>query len=138
MIDPQITRRFQSEAAFQEEKLRNLFRIIYRDEIEACEAWRRTCEGRGFKAALSTLKDRPARFGKLQGKARFGFLKNRAFDEREAALKEVGYQAERWNSAQMQFAQHKARIEEAQQPTQETPQREGTRPTPEQNQEQQR
>ena len=115
MIDPQITRRFESEAAFQEEKLRNLFRVVFRDEVKAWDRWQEMTERQGFKQAQSILKDHPARLGKLQGKARFGFLKDRAFDERETALKEVGYQAERWNSAQMQLAQHNARIQEEKQ-----------------------
>lgn len=138
MIDPQITRRFESEAAFQEEKLRNLFRVIYRDEAEAWDRWLVASERRGFKQALSTLKDRPARFGKLRGKARFGFFKDRAFDERETALKEAGFQAERWNSAQMQLAQHNARIQEERQPAR-TDQNTGhERPAPDHDQEQQR
>ena len=83
MIDQQITRRFESEAAFQEEKLRNLFRVMFRDETEAWDRWKIATERRGFKQAQAMLKDNPARFGKLQGKARLGFLKNRAFDERE-------------------------------------------------------
>ena len=119
MIDPQITRRFQSEATFQEEKLRNLFRVIFRDEAEAWDRWLMTTEQRGFKQARAILEGRPTRFGALQGKARFGFLKDRAFDDRESALKEAGYQAERWNSAQTQLSQHHARISEARDPARE-------------------
>ena len=51
MIDPQITRRFESEAAFQEEKLRNLFRVVFRDEAEAWDRWKDMTERRGFSRA---------------------------------------------------------------------------------------
>ena len=132
MIDPQITRRFESEAAFQEEKLRNLFRVVFRDETEAWDCWKIATERRGFKQAQAMLKDNPARLGKLQGKARLGFLKNRAFDERETALKEAVYQAERWNSAQMQLTQHRARIEEKAQPSCDNQQAAPDRPAPQQ------
>lgn len=132
MIDPQITRRFESEAAFQEEKLRNLFRVIFRDETEAWDRWQAMAERRGFKQAQSILKDHSARLGKLQGKARFGFLKDRAFDEREAALMEVVYQAERWNSAQTQLTQHRARIREAAQPSRDELPATPERPAPQQ------
>jgi len=138
MIDPQITRRFESEAAFQEEKLRNLFRVVFRDEAEAWDRWQATTERRGFSRARSILKDRPARLGKLQGKARFGFLKNRAFDERETALKEAVYQAERWNSAQTQLAQHRARIREAAQTERNGARADSERPAPDRSLEQQR
>jgi len=130
MIDPQITRRFESEAAFQEEKLRNLFRVVFRDEAEAWDRWQATTERRGFSRARSILKDRPARLGKLQGKARFGFLKDRAFDERETALKEAIYQSDRWNSAQTQLSQHRARIKEAAQTERNDSRTDPERPAP--------
>jgi phosphoglycolate phosphatase-like HAD superfamily hydrolase len=109
MIDPQITRRFVGEAQFQEEKLRNLFRTAFQDEGRAWEVWRKTAETRGVKHALTRLTDRPTRFGKLKGKAHLGFLKNKAFEDREHALKNVGVQADRWGAAQMQLEQHEAR-----------------------------
>ena len=67
MIDPQITRRFQSEATFQEEKLRNLFRVIFCDEADAWKHWQTVTERRGFSRARAILKDHPTRLRKVAG-----------------------------------------------------------------------
>ena len=110
-----IKKRLDGEYKLQTEKLRNLLRTIYRDEIYAWEKWQQLSEKHGFDDFLKKFQKNPNLLGKLQGKVRFGFLPNEAHHDRERALREMKFVSERWRSAQMQKIQTSARMAEQKQ-----------------------
>jgi hypothetical protein len=122
--------RLHQEMTFHERKLRNLLRAAFRDEGKAWAAWSRLVERKGLKRALRSMQERPARFGRLQGAALFGFVKTRAFEDREQALRAVPFSAERWGEAQLQVKQEEGRARDTAQQQPQTERAAVTRPAP--------
>ena len=132
MISSHTFKRLEGELELQETKLRNLFTSIFVDDEKAWGRWTREVQDKTLTKALKRITDKPKVFGKMKGRLHLGFLKDKAFEERELARKNLGFQAERWRSAQLQVEQSKAQLEAivkdgADQPKAEQPKKEPRR-----------
>ncbi len=103
MIDDYVRNRLQNEYDLQETKLRNLFGFIYRDRDTAWEKWENTVSRSGIDVAVKRFSKKPRHFGKMRGRAWFGFWKDKAFKDRIRALKEARTVSENWYSARLQL-----------------------------------
>ena len=105
MIGGFSAKRIEGEYDYQTTKLRNLFAYIFQDQVAAWVAWDKAVSREGVDFAIKTLDTRPKKFGTLRGRVRFGFLKDRAFSEREKALRDAAHVSHVWYSAHLQFSQ---------------------------------
>lgn len=103
MIDDYVRKRLEKEHEFQTAKLKNLFSHIYRDKDAAWTAWESAVSRSGFDGAAKNLRSKPQKFGKIKGRTWLGFLKDRAFNDRNRALQEARRLSENWYSSRLQL-----------------------------------
>ena len=129
MISSHTHQRLAQELELQEVKLRNLLRTIYVEEGRAWDIWTFEVKTNGLDKTLTRIKDRPKSFGSMRGYLRLGFIKDKDVEERDRALKDIAFQADRWRSAQLHVEQTDARLKEEAAKTVNTPTNEPPQPT---------
>ena len=105
-----IERRMKSDYKFHTEKLKNLFHFIYKDEELAWSIWRHRNIQHGFDKTAQALHNKPKILGKMRGRNIYGFFRNQEFFDRERAIKEVKYNAEKWRVSLMQLEQSQIKL----------------------------
>ena len=114
MIEDHVRKRIENDYAYQSEKVKNLFRIIYADPEAAWQLWEGRSAMQGFEAFYKRFQRRPGSLGKMNGRLWFNFIKPHAYQDRLTALEDLHRLSERWREAQMHLHQVDERIQEAQ------------------------
>lgn len=114
MMDDYARKRIEGDYAYQSERLKNLFRAIYRDPVKAWAKWEAYVAARGFPTAEVKMARKPGYFGRQQGGLILNFWPTKAYLQREMAKRESPRVLQQWGAAHLQRAQSEERVAEAQ------------------------
>lgn len=113
MIEEHVRQRLRREYDYQNEKLKNWLRIIYRDPDAAMEKLHAHVLRHGFLKLDAKLRDKPQILGALKGSIWFNFWKSTEYQTSEHRIQDLCAGLRRWEDAYVQMEQIDERIAEA-------------------------
>ena len=91
-----IFKRIRQNRAYNQERIKILFGIIYRDPVSALQKWERQVEQSGFNSAFKKQRRTASYLGKLNGTGLFGLYTSSEREKSEHANTEFHKMARTW------------------------------------------
>jgi hypothetical protein len=91
-----VFKRIKQNRTYNQERLKVLFGIIYRDPKTALEKWERLVAQSGFDKTFKKQRRKPAYLGKLKGKGFFGLYRSNERQKASHANEEFHKTARTW------------------------------------------
>ena len=91
-----IFKRIRQNRAYNQERIKILFGIIYRDPVSALQKWELQVEQSGFNSAFKKQRRKASYLGKLNGTGLFGLYTSSEREKSEHANTEFHKMARTW------------------------------------------
>ena len=91
-----VFKRIRQNRAYNQERIKLLFGIIYRDPVLALQKWERQVEQSGFNSAFKKQRRKASYLGKLNGTGLFGLYTSSEREKSEHANSEFHKMARTW------------------------------------------
>ncbi len=98
-----IIAKLNREESYYEERVKLIFRVVYRDPENAYEKLKAFQDKHGYEKTNQKLSEKPHFFGKLRGRLTLGFMKSKERSDAELAIKDVFYHVKKLHTTRLQL-----------------------------------